>query len=226
MRFMFLLSLFFYNLDYSFAKEAKVLKETPFSFSKDENGKLVVNRKRYTDYRPAWGKRISIISAEHSPSPRLLDQSRMPIQVEVSIIKNLKLISVGAEAGYMSVEWKNTNGGVIGMNNFYFGAVAHLDGLFSTPYVVPFFSAGGVSIDADIGGASIATEDVTFYYRAGLLFSLNWINRLMSLRAYDDFGLINSYIYVGMRKWMETNSDPNLTLELNNSIEFGLQLEF
>jgi len=226
MRWLVLLSLFVLMWDESIAIEPKVLKETPYDFEKDEKGNLVVKRRKYVDYRPLWGKRITIISAEHSPVPELLDQSRVPIQLEVSIVKNFRVFSIGAETGFMSVEWENPAGGTIDMNNYYFGLVGHLDSFFYWPYVVPFISVGGTSINAEIDGATIDANDITLYYRAGFLFSLNWLDRQMSIRAYDDFGLLNSYIYLGVRKWMETNSDPGLNLEIDPSIEFGLQLEF
>jgi hypothetical protein len=226
MRWLFLLSLIVLIWDESLAVEPKVLKETPFDFERDEKGKLVVKKRKYVDYRPLWGKRITLISAEHTPTPELLDQSRVPIQLEVSLVRNFKALSFGAEAGFMSVEWENPSGGAIDMTNYYVGLVGHLDGLFSWPVVVPFASVGGVSINAEIDGATIDANDFVVYYRAGFLFSLNWIDRMMSIRAYDDFGLLNSYIYVGVRQWLETNSDPNLNLEIDPSLEFGLQLEF
>ena len=222
----FFLSLFVLMWNKGLATEAKVFKETPFNFEKDENGKLIVKKRRYVNYRPFWGKRITIISADHTPVPESLDQSRVPIQFEVSLIKNFRALSLGFEVGFMGVEWENTEGRIIDIKNYYFGLVGYLDGLFSIPYAVPFVSVGGLSIDAKINGAIIDANDPTLYYRAGFLFSLNWIDKTMSARAYDDFGLLNTYIYIGVRKWMETNSDPNLNLEIDPSLEFGLQLEF
>ena len=226
MRWLVLLCLFVLIWDKGLAQEAKVLVETPFDYETDENGKLIVKDKKYVDYRPDWGKRITIISADHSPVPELLDQARLPVQLELSIVKNFKTMSLGAEAGFITIEWENDTGASIDILNYYMGIVAHLDGLFRWPYVVPFASVGGMSMDASTSAGSLNTNVIIPYYRAGFLFTLNWINRMWAIRAYDDYGMMNSYLYVGARKWMETDPDPNVNLEIDPSLEFGIQLEF
>jgi len=227
-----LMVLFF--TDVSSAQEKKVFKEFPYTFKKDQNGKLKIKKRKYTNFRPSWGKRITLLSAIHSPE-ELIDadtlgeltaqENRLPFQVDLSIVKNFSLFSVGLEGGVMNLSWSDANEQNIKIINYYGGLVFMLDGILNWPYVVPVVSAGALFMDAESAGAKIEiAEDYLIYYRAGLLISLNWLDRITSHIAYDDFGLINTNLYVGIRKWQETLTTPELSIK--PSIEFGLQLEF
>ncbi len=227
-----LIVLFF--TDVGSAQEKKVFKEYPYTFKKDRNGKLKIKKRKYTNFRPSWGKRITLISAKHSPE-QLLDadtldeltavQNRLAFQVDLSVVKNFSLFSLGPEAGVMSLSWEDVTEQNIKIVNYYAGLVFMLDGLFHWPYVVPVVSAGALFMNAESAGVEIEiAEDYLIYYRAGLLISLNWLDKFTSHTAYDDFGLINTNLYVGIRKWQETLTTPELSI--TPSLEFGLQLEF
>lgn len=207
----------------TFAQEKKVKVESSVEYVENEKGELEYKRKNYLDLRPNWGTRVTFSSAEQEPVPPLLDQERTPFQFELSLLRNFKFISTGIEIGYLDTEWSLNNK----IKVFSMGLVAHIDGIFKTPYIVPMVGVGFANFDAKSSGLVIETEDDFIpYYKAGLLFSLNWIDRKSSQMAYDEFGLLNTYIYFGVRKWSETNSDPGLNIEIDLSPEFGIQLEF
>ena len=227
-----LIVLFF--TDVGHAQEKKVFKETPYVFKKDKNGKLKMKKRKYTNFRPSWGKRITLMSADHSPE-KLIDadtsgeltaeQNRLAFQLDLSVVKNFSVFSIGPEAGVMNLSWSDANEQDIKIINYYLGLVFMLDGILNWPYVVPVVSVGALRVDAESAGVEIKIEkDYLIYYRAGLLISLNWLDRFTSYIAYDDFGLINTNIYVGLRTWQETLTTPELSV--TPSLEFGLQLEF
>ena len=224
MKALFVIFLILIHFTETFAQEKKVKVESSVDYVENEEGELEYKRKNYLALRPNWGTRLTISSAEQKPVPPLLEQDRTPIQLEFSILKNFKLISTGFEVGYLDTKWSFNNK----IKVFSFGLVAHLDGIFKTPYIVPMVGAGVANFDAKTAtGLEIETEgDFIPYFKAGFLFSLNWIDKNSAMLAYDEFGLLNTYIYLGVRKWSETNSDPGLNIEIDLSPEFGIQLEF
>jgi len=60
-----------------------------------------------------------------------------------------------------------------------------------------------------------------------LLLGLNWIDKGTALKALADYGLQNSFMYLGMRKVSSTaDAEGEFDLETTMYLEYGLQLEF
>jgi len=215
------------------SQEKKVEVNSAYEYIKDSDGELKIKALPYLKRRPEWGVRWSLATSEVELKKQGgSKKDGVPFQIDISINKNYGLFSVGPEIGFTSAKFENT----AAFTGFSLGLGLYLDGLSNTSYVVPFVSAGAISISGDVdrineAGATVNREidadNIVPYYRLGLLLGLNWIDRETSIRALSEYGLQNSFLYVAMKKITSTTSDDSLfNLETNMYLEYGLQLEF
>lgn len=215
------------------ALEKKVEIESPYEYVKDKKGDVKIKSLPYLKRRPAWSTRLNFATSEiELENETGENKDGAPFQIDISLNKNFGVFSVGPEVGFTSAKFENT----ASFTAFSLGLGVYLNGLTDTSYVVPFASAGGMSITGDVDQADatgtvasvdIDTNDVVLYYRAGLLIGLNWIDKATALRALSDYGMQNSFIYLAMRKITATTDDDTLfNLETPLYLEYGLQLEF
>jgi len=214
-------------------KEKKVEVTSPYQYVKDADGEVSVKALPYLKRRPRWGVRLNLATG-NIELERETDGKKdgAPFQVDLSINRNYSFFSVGPEIGFTTAKFKNT----ASFTGFSLGLGIYLDGLSNSSYVVPFASAGAISISGDVDQADsggtisnvdIDTKDIVPYYRAGLLIGLNWIDKRTSVKALSEYGLQNSFIYISMRKITSTAEDETLfNLETKMYLEYGLQLEF
>lgn len=228
------------------ALEKKVEIESPYEFVKDKKGDVKVKTVSYLKRRPRWSTRLNFATSEielENETPAEKDGA--PFQIDISMNKNFGIFSIGPEIGFTTAKFENT----ASFTAFSLGVSIYLNGLTETSYLVPFASAGGMSISSKNGAipcaivppatvapteCSLVGSEIIPYYRAGLLIGLNWIDKSTALRALSDYGMQNSFIYVAARKIAAPgNQDPAIpvdqrpfSLETTFYLEYGLQLEF
>jgi|GEM_PF-2114909 len=232
------LSVFALFLNVAGAKEKKVEIESPYEYVKNKQGETQIKSLPYLQRRPQWGIRLGLGTSNiELANEELPKKESAPFQIDIGIVKNFGLFSMGPEIGFTSAKFENT----ASFTAFNLGAALYLDGISRTSYVVPYASLGGMSISskngdipciADDGGdipdeCSLVGSEIIPYYRLGVLIGLNWIDKGTALKALADYGLQNSFIYFGMRKVTSTaESEGAFDLETTLYLEYGLQLEF
>lgn len=224
------LSVFVAFTGISEAFEKKVRVERPFDYGKDSKGKTVIKRKSYLEGRPQWSVRLNFASSLiELVKDAGVDRDSTPFQVDILMHKNYRHFSIGPELGYMSSKFNNETN-EISVAGFSLGMGLYLDGLFQSPYFVPFATVGGISLDAenetDAGSVDIETKTLTTYYKIGFLLGLNWLDRRSTTEALADYGLQNSYLYFAAKKISNAAENEAETLETDLFAEFGFQLEF
>lgn len=110
-------------------------------------------------------------------------------------------------------------------------ATLYLDNITSEPYLVPYVSGTLWRFDLFEEAQTSAVDysastDIGFAYSLGLLFQLNWMDKDSARKAYEDYGLQNTYLDVFFTQHTATadESDPNFESDFNWGI--GLKLEF
>lgn len=209
----------------AFAVEKKVRVERAFHYEKNKEGKYALKASSYRDTRPKWGVRFLFASSQIQDEITQLKDTNFPFQIDLTFMRNFKFFSVGPEVGYTKAEYADNHKASF----MTAGLALYLDGFFSEPYVVPFASFGSLAyMEAENKNFSSLDSESSFvpYYRVGVLFALNWIEPRRSLAARQEWGLQNTFVYAGMRKYTSTHSDSAQNAETSMYLEYGLQLEF
>jgi hypothetical protein len=223
----------------AFSESGKVKVESPYIYKKNKKGKKVLALRSYRERRQRWGFRLSVIAGGgfETSNTRQLESSSTPLQVDLGINRNFTHFSVGPEVGYYttkigfkcpSFEQK----GNISLSGLTAGLGLYLDGITENAYLVPFASFGVLLTNADVSEENNDCQEAVDlkkyapYYRAGVLIGLNWLDRLLTGRAYKEYGLQNSFIYVAMRQISSTSDVEADDLGTEPYLEYGLQLEF
>ncbi len=104
-----------------------------------------------------------------------------------------------------------------------------LDGLFSEPYVAPYFNGTAwkmsVTESNSIDSQSYDT-DIGFSYTFGLLFQLNWIDPQPAYKIRTGYNVQNTYLDVFVTQLMETQGEDDPDTSTEASYGVGLRLEF
>jgi hypothetical protein len=104
-----------------------------------------------------------------------------------------------------------------------------MDALFEEPYVAPYVTAGIMSLNLEEEVAETTGSgriDMLYFYQAGLLFQLNWLDTTVSKKNIIDYGLENTYLDIYVSKY-EPSSDANdPDTSTDYSMGAGIRLEF
>lgn len=104
-----------------------------------------------------------------------------------------------------------------------------LDGLFSEPYVAPYFNGTAwkmsITESNSIDSQSYET-DIGFSYTFGLLFQLNWIDPQPAYKIRSGYNVQNTYLDVFVTQLMETQGEDDPDTSTEASYGVGLRLEF
>jgi hypothetical protein len=147
--------------------------------------------------------------------------------------RNLSAFSVGAELGVGAVKNEHTDtayiGSVLNLTEIRLGGTLYLDSIYPEPYIVPYVSGGGYMMvyKETLGGNDFGGNTTpAFYVNGGAAFALDWIDRHAARVAYEESGLLSSYIYLEARKYFKSQvkKDP----DFSNLVSFagGLRVEF
>ncbi len=220
-----------------FALEKKVQVEAPFRYQKAKNNKIKLMSIPYRQRRPNWSVRLNLaLSPGIQTDKENLKSKGVPLQLDISINRNLKYFSIGPEVGYFKSTILNTCNNKINFSGITAGAGLYLDGLFKTAYFVPIVSLGVIfpnikiqTADAScvvIGEKELEANKYTMYYRAGFLIGLNWLDKVLASKALSDYGLQNSFLYLATKQISSTSDIEEADIGTKNYFEYGLQLEF
>lgn len=117
-----------------------------------------------------------------------------------------------------------------------------VDGIFEEPYIVPYVQAGAHQFnisEAGATGSQSGTTSISFNYKYGILFQLDWIENRMDKTAKEDrlrsSGLENTYIDIYFAEYLAsgnaidpatltTDGDPNMFS--SGGLGIGLKMEF
>lgn len=227
------------SIESAFSLEKKVQVEAPFKYIKKSGGALELKKRPYRERRPSWGIRLNFAAGMGIETKiEGLKSDGTPIQIDMSMSKNFKYLSVGPEVGYFSSTLLNSCQNEINLSGMTAGLGLYLDGLLKSAYFVPFASVGvllpSVKVETVAGSGScevtgeedLDAESAVLYYRGGFLVGLNWLDKKLAGRALSDYGLQNSFLYFAARQIPQTSKIDNADVGTKMYFEYGLQLEF
>lgn len=104
-----------------------------------------------------------------------------------------------------------------------------MDALFEEPYVAPYATIGIMRIGLQEEAGEHVEKgniDMLYFYQAGFLFQLNWLDATVSKKNILDYGLENTYLDVFISKYEPSPdlNDPDTSTDY--SIGAGIRLEF
>lgn len=243
------LSVFVVFMSTADAVEKKVQVETPVGYKKNSKGVYIPENHSYLQRRPKWGVRLNFLSniitlaqdEKNIESALIYERDGLPFEIDFGVHRSFDKFSVGAEIGYLSSKFENMTNS-ISTTGVFAGLGFYADGIFKTPYFVPFAFAGLASISGDLEGPSVGgtdsegnsinerdiqTESIVPYYKVGFLVGLNWIERGVATKALSDYSLQNTFLYFAVKKITDASTrEEAIKLETNFYGEFGFQLEF
>lgn len=201
-------------ISWTYAKNIDVDQDESENWVKVEKTFIVEDEKdarksrflSFKERRPSWGFRLAI-SVEQMASDN---------QYPVSTLQTAKIKSKSADFGLQLMTSYNlpilsVGAGInLGMYNFKgdvkalkAGADLHaiLDGIFNNPYIAPYGKVGVGRFsftNPDASDVSKHDSKLAFYYAVGALFSLDWLQKEMSMEAFYNYGLEGSFLFVEM----------------------------
>ncbi len=199
----------------------------------------------YRERRNKWGYNFSLGYSTYEPLnyepdvaaedfSTIYGYSDLPlIELQFVVKRNFPFGSVGLSVGVGIYE--NQSGNVdFGESTLQLipvkvGAVLSLETLMKNPYVVPYVGGGVYTMifDESLGGNSHnGNTEAAPYYHGGLAFLLEWIDPAGAMIAYRDSGIIASYAFVEMQKYMPAQAKADGDFSNDISYAGGLRVEF
>ena len=181
------------------------------------------------------------------PIEGIIGASRIPLfGAELGYKRNIQLGSISILAGYAG---GSLTGSVTALDRklevsrFSLVAGFALDNIMNEPYIVPYVQGGLHTItitestsDLSKEAKRTASSDLSYNYRAGILFQLDWIEKSMDPSTHREgllaSGLENSFIDVFVADHTSTgsyyNSSPTSTgkPDFSSTLEIGAGLKF
>jgi hypothetical protein len=104
-----------------------------------------------------------------------------------------------------------------------------MDSVFDEPYVAPYITGGATifSISETAGEETASgTTDNCFFYKAGVLVQLNWLEDDTSRKSLIDNGLQNTYLDLFVTQYSTSANEDDTDTETGINFGAGLKLEF
>lgn len=142
------------------------------------------------------------------------------------------LASVHLDIGYGHMETESAVSGTkrkIAIDKPEVRAGIILDGLFSEPYVAPYFNATAWKMSVTESNSTDSQSYDTaigFSYTFGLLFQLNWLDPQPAYQVRSGYKVQNTYLDVFVTQLMETQGENDPDTSTEPSYGVGLRLEF
>jgi hypothetical protein len=244
-----------------FAQELNL--NSPRSPSDAETGQVILEKtpdysSAYLQRRGTHGALFSVIYEKFYPIDYrsqfddgyiedIIGEDRVDlIGLEIGYKYNFKLGSFAVLGNYASGAIDGQIGGNernLAFTKYGVSANYAIDALFDEPWVVPYIQAGAqqfVVAESSIAGDLEATPNVSFNYKLGLLFQLDWFENFMDdtarVERLRSSALENTFLDVYATEYLAssnaldasaqtgTEGDPNLRSSFELGI--GLKLEF
>lgn len=201
----------------------------------------------YRERRGKWGNQVSVGYSMYTPSSYASEysalafedaygnQSELPlIEVQYVFKRNFPVMSIGFEVGagiYENESDVETLVTKLRLIPIHFGAVLTLDGIFKSPYVVPYASAGGyvmVFEESKDGAADVygGSTQVAPYATGGMLINMDWMDPQASRTGFEDNGIQATFFYVEARKYFASAAARDRDFENEIEPKAGLRIEF
>jgi hypothetical protein len=203
--------------------------------------------KPYLERRRTWGFTASVAYSTFEPThykPNFISPAdfgqvyhspEMPmLELQMQLKRNVSFGSLAVEAAVGDYKVNSDIDTTLVKSSLNLipvrlGVNVALDALSSTPYVVPYVSAGIYTIsykESQESASKNGNTQIAPYANFGLQFALDWVDKDAARKAYEDSSIQATYIFVDARKQMASGNskDP----DFSNDISFGtgLRLEF
>ncbi|MBK9324646.1 MAG: hypothetical protein IPM97_17160 [Bdellovibrionaceae bacterium] len=103
------------------------------------------------------------------------------------------------------------------------------DTIFKEPFVAPYVTFGANQFDITEGAgeeAYSAGVQLAYFYTAGLLIQLNWLDEAVSKKSLVDYGLENTYLDVFVSQFQPSIDPDDPNTETEYTFGAGMRLEF
>ena len=144
--------------------------------------------------------------------------------------KNLSLYSIGFEVAigtYASESLDQSTS--LSLTPVRAGGRFSLDGLYETPWIVPYVSGGTYLMGFTETQASSTTEGNTsfaLYVTGGLMIQMNWADPESARIGYDDSGIENTFLIFEARKFFASSEAIDQSFESEVHLNAGIHIEF
>jgi hypothetical protein len=175
---------------------------------------------------------VSIIDFT-TPYLDMFGDSEIPLyNVNLSYKYNFSLGSLAVNAGMGEGTYTSYYSGdyhSLTLTKYTLSTSYIMDAVFNEPYAAPYltFGVNQFTIDEKDATQEFSTGiEAAYFFTAGILFQLNWLDQVVSRKALVDYGLENTYfdLYVTQYQPSLDPVDPNTETEY--TLGMGLRLEF
>lgn len=200
----------------------------------------------YKDRRTKWGGNFGLSYSTYEPEDFISDGSSQDfetvfqkadvplIELSFGFKRNFSLGSAGIDfaLGYYQVESIDLNivDSTVTLMPLRMGFNFTMDNVWTEPIIAPYVSVGMYVMkydeeNNDSGATTKGTTDPALYFTGGVLFQLDWIERIEARVAYQESGIENSFLFAEARVFEKSSNDLDPNFE-SFHITGGLKLEF
>lgn len=156
------------------------------------------------------------------------------IELYLNYKRNMDIGSIGVvgSVGYYKNEVKEKTFGSdinLSLQIVKLGGKFILDSLGYEPKFAPYVEGGGYTVlfKEENGANSFnGNTEVAFYYSAGIMAQLNWIDQAASVEAYSESGIENTFLFAEVRQYMASSNERDPDFSTDPTIGVGMSLEF
>ena len=145
---------------------------------------------------------------------------------------NFILGSLAANLGLGYGTYTSSDSGILRSLTFmkYSASASYIaDTLFSEPYVAPYVTVGVNQFDITESAAEQEFShgiQAAYFFTAGALFQLNWLDDEVARKSLVDYGLENTYLDVFVTQFQPSVDPEDPNTETEYTFGAGLRLEF
>ncbi|MGZ3798055.1 MAG: hypothetical protein ACXVB1_16915, partial [Pseudobdellovibrionaceae bacterium] len=160
----------------------------------------------------------------------MFGNSEFPVYgIELSYKYNFALGALTANFGFGYGTISDDGSGIarsLTLTKYTFSGSYIMDALFKEPYVAPYVTAGIMRIGLEETAADKTEKgniDLLYFYQAGLLFQLNWLDPTVSKKNLLDYGLENTYLDIFVSKYEPSSNVNDPDTSTDYSIGAGIR---
>ena len=213
--FILLLGVSFLIPHYASAEDTQkiIIEESPYRKTPDADGDITNLLVPYRERRGSFGSVFSLDYSMYEPinyQPDFLPLADFETQygsAEIPLIQlklagkwNAQFGSLAIEAGAGYYQNSSDNEGVLTLTPFSLGVTLALDTLTPEPYIVPYGTFGTtlMSFEEELGSQGRGGTELHFYYQAGLLLQVDWLDPTGDFNSFNSHGIENTFINLGV----------------------------
>ena len=154
-----------------------------------------------------------------------LDSKGQGFEVHTGVSFNRSIFSVGLDFGLASLSFEDNVELLQPKANLHF----IVDGIWSNPYAVPFLKFGASKMDFKnlLPEVSEVKTNLSLFFSGGVMASMDWFQKTLSMDAYFSYGLDTSYLVLEYEFFPEIDAQTEGIPGINqNAFKVGFQLVF